>query len=292
MKRMNDKDYEIMLLEHAKAVLEPKILKCFTEVPKTVIVLGSGLNLLKERMLIKTEIPYNEIPGFNASSVVGHGNSLLVGEYASTPIIAMNGRFHYYEGYGMDDIAFPIKLFKTLGVETLILSAAVGSTSLDIQPGEIMVVTDHIKFFDENPLRGQNNDMLGTRFPDMSSVYKTLKGANYEEFKSYIQDELGLTYHEGTYAFMPGPSYETPAEVKALKMLGADVVGMSTVPEAITANYCGMNVYAFAAISNFAAGVTDQPLNHEEVIENGKVVADAFAKIIAKLLDLMKVIKY
>lgn len=255
-------------------------------IPKTVVVLGSGLGTFKESLKIHLEIPYNEIPYFKESKVKGHGNCLIIGETKDgIPIMAMNGRYHFYEGFTMQDIAYPFKVFKGLGVKNIILSAAVGSTSKDVPPGTIMAITDYIKFFDESPLMGDNDEDFTPRFPDMTMPYSydVIK----DELSTYVQTELGVTIPTGTYAFMPGPQYETPAEVKALNMLGASVVGMSTVPETIVSHACGMDVFAYAVISNYAAGVTSQKLNHEEVIENGKKVSSTFEKIINKTIEII-----
>jgi purine-nucleoside phosphorylase len=256
-----------------------------TDIPQTVVVLGSGLSSFKDTMDVWLEIPYSSIPGFQVSEVSGHGNSLLVGFSENIPIIAMNGRFHYYEGIDMSSLSLPIKAFKTIGVKNLVLSAAVGSLIEDMKPGSIMAINDHIKFFDESPLRGKNEEIFGPRFPDMTSVYKIF--LIRDELKDYMENELKVPYFEGVYAFMPGPSYETPAEIKALKMLGASVVGMSTVPEAITANYCGINVYGFATITNMAAGISKTKLSHKEVIEAGKEITKIFSKVINKTLKLI-----
>lgn len=256
-------------------------------IPETVVVLGSGLNSFKEKMNVVYEIPYSEIPCFPTSSVKGHGNSLLFGYSNGIPIMAMNGRFHYYEGFSMREITFPIKVFKMLGVKNLVLSAAVGSAVEDLKPGNIMVITDHLKLFSDNPLNGFNDENLGPRFPDMTETYKI--SHIREPLKDYFLNELDIPYNEGVYAFTGGPTYETPAEVKALRTLGASVLGMSTVPEAIVANYCGINVYAFAVITNMASGMSSGQLSHEEVIEMGKTVADKFAKVINKTLELISV---
>lgn len=256
-------------------------------IPDTVVVLGSGLNSFKEKMDVVYEIPYSEIPCFPTSSVKGHGNSLLFGYSNGIPIMAMNGRFHYYEGFSMQEITFPIKVFKMLGVKNLVLSAAVGSAIEDLKPGTIMVINDHLKLFSDNPLRGANDEELGPRFPDMTETYKVANIRNV--LKEYFESELGIPYKEGVYAFTGGPTYETPAEVKALRTLGASVLGMSTVPEAIVANYCGINVYAFAVVTNMASGMSSGQLSHEEVIEMGKSVADNFAKVINKTLELITV---
>ena len=278
---------EMDLILDAKSTIMDHIFLHYNTVPETVIVLGSGLGVFKNNINIKETIPYDCIPGFKGSSVEGHSNTLIIGAVSGKPIIAMNGRFHYYEGYSMQEVTFPIKVFAKFGVKNLILSAAVGSVSDNLKPCDIMVINDHIKFFDENPLRGANNSELGTRFPDMTNIYQSLKTEKLKPVYEYITNDLGLEYKEGIYAFMPGPSYETPAEIRALKILGANVVGMSTVPEAIVSNYCGLNTIAFAAISNYAAGIIDQPLNHEEVIENGKIIGETFSKIVTKVIETL-----
>ena len=245
------------------------------------IILGSGLGSLEDKMVQKKEIPYRDIPFFPVSTVSGHAGKLILGKLDERIILAFSGRFHYDEGYSMQEIAFPIRVLKKLGVETLVLTNAVGGINQSYEVGDLMVISDHIKFFDESPLRGPNQEEFGPRFPDMSNIYTR----NLRELVKETAYGLNIPMREGVYAFMPGPGYETPAEIRMLRTLGADVVGMSTVPEAITAAHCKMKVIGLSCVTNMAAGVLDQPLSHEEVIETGKLVQEKFSTLITVLLN-------
>ena len=248
--------------------------------PDTVIVLGSGLGVLKEDIENKVIIKYEDIPEFPVSTVEGHAGELIIGELSGKTIIAMNGRFHYYEGYDIKQTVFPIRVFALLGVKNIILTNAAGGINTDIKEGSFMVINDHLSFFAESVLRGKNEDEFGVRFPDMSEVYDK---EQREKMKSIIEKHTGNSL-EGVYAYMKGPSYETPAEIRALRILGADAVGMSTVPEAVVARHSGMKVVAVSCITNMAAGVSNKELSHEEVKETAERVKGEFKEIIKEYL--------
>ena len=247
---------------------------------ETAVVLGSGLGVLKEEIENKVVIKYEDIPEFPISTVEGHAGELIIGELSGKTIIAMNGRFHYYEGYDIKQTVFPIRVFALLGVKNIILTNAAGGINTDIKEGSFMVINDHLSFFAESVLRGKNEDEFGVRFPDMSEVYDKEEVKKMKEIiKKYTENAL-----EGVYAYMKGPCYETPAEIRALRMLGADAVGMSTVPEAVVARHSGMKVVAVSCITNMAAGVTNKKLSHEEVKETADRVKGEFKEIIKEYL--------
>lgn len=248
--------------EEAAIVIKERI----SELGKVAVVLGSGLGPLAQRLEDKTVIPYALIPHFPEPTVAGHQGNLISGRLGDARVIYLQGRFHFYEGHGLSVVTFPIRVLKQLGVETLILTAATGGLNLDYQPGDVVCLSDHLNLIGGNPLRGSNEDRFGPRFPDMTEVYS-------QRLRVIAADQaakLGLKLRRGVYACLSGPSYETPAEIAMLRTLGADVVGMSTVPEAIVARHCGMEVLAFALVTNAAAGVTGTPINHQEVLEAGR----------------------
>ena len=247
--------------------------------PEIAIILGSGLGALPEDYDCSI-IPYADIPNFQKSSIEGHKGQLCFCEIEGKQVIMMQGRFHYYEGYSMEQITFPIKVFKLLGITKIILTNAAGSLDKNIKVGDIMVITDHINMMGNNPLIGQNHDELGVRFPDMSDIYK--KDLINIIDKSALETNIDIK--KGIYMAMTGPSYETPAEVKMAKHLGANAVGMSTVPEAIVANYCGINVIGLSCITNYAAGVSDKKLSHNEVIEATKNIETKFKTLIKSII--------
>lgn len=248
--------------------------------PETAIVLGSGLGVLKEEIEEKIVLKYKDIPNFPISTVQGHAGELIIGKLSGKEIIAMNGRFHYYEGYDIKQTVFPIRVFALLGIKKIILTNAAGGINLSYKPGDFMVVNDHLSFFAESVLRGKNEDEFGVRFPDMSEVYDK---EEIKKMKEIIKKHTG-TAIEGVYAYMKGPSFETPAEIRALRTLGADAVGMSTVPEAVVAKHSGIKVVAVSCITNMAAGVTNNKLSHEEVKETADRVKNQFKEIIKDYL--------
>ncbi len=245
--------------------------------PPTVgLILGSGLGVLGSEVEEAAVLAYEDIPGFPVSTVEGHAGNLVIGQLEGNRVVVLQGRFHYYEGYSMDEVVFPVRVMKLLGVETIIVTNAAGGVNTSFSAGDLMLITDHIKFFTDSPLRGTNIADFGPRFNDMGDAYTArLRGVARE-----VAASLGIPVHEGVYAHMPGPSFETPAEIRMLRTLGADAVGMSTVPEVITAAHAGMRVLGISAISNMAAGVLDQPLNHEEVMEMGRQIQDAFVSLV------------
>lgn len=244
--------------------------------PKIAIVLGSGLGVLSEDIQNKTVIKYQDIPNFPISTVAGHAGELIIGTLENIPIIAMNGRFHYYEGYDLKEATLPIRVFKLLGIEELILTNASGGINTDCKPGDFMIIKDHLSFFAESVLRGKNDNEFGVRFPDMSQTYNKER---IEKLEKIIRKHTGVA-HVGVYAYMKGPTFETPAEIRALRILGADAVGMSTVPEAVVANHCGIKISAISCITNMAAGILDRKLSHEEVNETADRVKLTFKEII------------
>ncbi|MDD3765908.1 MAG: purine-nucleoside phosphorylase [Eubacteriales bacterium] len=266
--------------EKAKASAD-FILNKIKIVPKIAIILGSGLSDYHQKLDEKIEIPYSQIPDFPEATAIGHKSKLVFGKIGSKYVIMMCGRFHCYEGYSMEQAAFPVYVLKLMGVETLVVTNAAGCINEEFDVGQLMVIKDHIKLVIDSPLRGINDERLGPRFNDMSFAYSP----RLRDLAKEVAYGLGLTLREGVYAFMPGPSYETPAEIKALSILGADAVGMSTVPEVIAASHCGLEVLGLSMLTNMAAGILDQPLSHEEVIEAGKNGADYFAKLIDAVIE-------
>ena len=248
--------------------------------PRVAVVLGSGLDVLADRITEATTVPYDQIPHFPNTTVGGHEGNVLLGKLGGEPVIIFQGRFHYYEGHDLETVTFPVRVLSRLGVSTLILTAATGGIRADLRAGNLVLLIDHLNLIGSNPLRGLNDPRLGTRFPDMTEVYsKRLRTLAREEAK-----RLGIDLVPGVYACLPGPSYETPAEIKMLRTLGADVVGMSTVPEAIVARHCGIDVLALALVSNAAAGVVGTPITHEEVLEAGRKAAPTLARVIERVV--------
>jgi purine-nucleoside phosphorylase len=252
----------------------------FADLPGIAVVLGSGLGGLADRLGRSAVVPYAEIPHFPRPTVPGHPGNFLTGDLGSTRIVALQGRFHYYEGHDLEAVTFPIRVLRALGVRTLILTAATGGIDPGLRPGDLVVLADHLNLLGANPLRGPNDDRLGTRFPDMTRVYSPdLRRLAIEEAA-----RLGVGLREGVYACLPGPSYETPAEIRMLRGLGADLVGMSTVPEAIVARHAGIDVLAFALVTNAAAGITGAPIAHEEVIEAGRAAGETLGRLIGAIV--------
>lgn len=249
--------------------------KIATFSPKLAIVLGSGLGVLKEDFENLITIKYEDIPFFPVSTVSGHAGELLIGTINDVPVIAMNGRFHYYEGYDLEEVTFPIRVFRLLGITDLLLTNASGGINLNFQVGDFMVINDQLSFFAESTLRGKNIDEFGVRFPDMSQIYDK----EYSEKLFEIINKHTSRAQAGVYAYMKGPSFETPAEIRALRTLGADAVGMSTVPEAIVAKHCGMKVAGVSCITNMASGISSE-LSHEEVNETADKVKYTFKNIV------------
>ena len=227
------------------------------------IILGSGLGPLADEIENPIELDYRDIPHFPISNLIGHAGKLIIGTLENKTVIAMKGRFHYYEGNDMDIVTLPIRVFKRLGIDNLILTNACGGIREDLNPGQIMLIKDHIGLFAPSPLRGPNLDEFGPRFKDMSEVYNRKLG----KLAHQVADDNNISLKDGVYAFFKGPMYETPAEILAYRALGADAVGMSTVPEAIVARHCDMKTLGISLITNKAAGLSNQELNHQEVVE-------------------------
>lgn len=258
--------------------------------PKLAIVLGSGLGVLADEFEDLITIKYKDIPDFPVSTVSGHAGELLIGNISGVPVIAMNGRFHYYEGYDLEEVTFPIRVFHLLGINDLLLTNASGGINLDFQTGDFMVINDQLSFFAESALRGKNLEEFGTRFPSMSQIYDM-------DFSRKLFDIINKYTNRaqtGVYAYMKGPSFETPSEIKALRVLGADAVGMSTVPEAIIAKHCGMRVVGVSCITNMAAGISSSlsietnELSHEDVKETADKVKYVFKNIVKEYIQLFK----
>jgi purine-nucleoside phosphorylase len=250
------------------------------EEPRVGVVLGSGLGGPADLVEAPTVINYSKIPHFPRPSTEGHKGNLVVGRLGGTPAAILQGRAHYYEGHDLSHVAFPVRVLARLGCTTLILTAATGGVNPECRKGDIVCVSDHINGLGVNPLRGPNDDRLGTQFPDMTEVYaKSLRDLAAEEAA-----RLRIPLKSGVYAAMSGPSYETPAEIRMLRTMGADVVGMSTVPEAIVARHAGMQVLAFAMVTNAAAGVTGEPIGHAEVLDVADDAGPRLGRIIASVV--------
>lgn len=252
-------------------------------VPKVAIVLGSGLGDYAQSIQVEYELPYGDIQGFPTSTVPGHAGKFIFGTIGQVPMVCMKGRIHYYEGYPVGDVVLPIRLMKLMGAQVLFLTNAAGGVNPSFHAGDLMLIRDHISVFAPNPLIGANIEELGTRFPDMSTVYD-------EDLQDLIQrkaTEHGIFLQRGVYTQLTGPSFESPAEIRMLRLLGCDAVGMSTVVEAITANHCGMQVCGISCISNLAAGMTRNPLSHKEVQEAADMAAPHFKKLVTETIKGM-----
>jgi purine-nucleoside phosphorylase len=262
--------------EHAARIIRSRT----TETPRIAIVLGSGLGAFADDFDDAVGIPYEDITGFARSTAEGHVGRLVVGKIDQVPLLAMQGRVHFYEGYSLEQVTFPIRVFKLLGVKTLILTNASGGVNVQFTQGALMVLSDHLNLIGDNPLRGPNDVRFGPRFPDMSTVYSPdLQEIVIEEARS-----LGVEVRRGVYAALAGPSYETPAEIHLMRNLGADAVGMSTVPEAIVARHMGIDVLGISCITNMAAGIGDEPINHEDVMATGDRVKETFTQLLRKVV--------
>lgn len=262
--------------EHAARTIRARL----TVEPRIAIVLGSGLGGFADDFEDATRIPYNEIPGFPRSTVEGHSGRLVSGKVDNVPVLAMQGRVHYYEGYSLEEVTFPVRTFKLLGIKTLVLTNAAGGINVELTQGALMVISDHVNLMGDNPLRGPNDERFGPRFPDMSGVYSpALQELVVEEAKA-----MGTEVRRGIYGGLSGPSYETPAEIHLLRNLGADAVGMSTVPEAIVARHMDMEVLGISCITNMAAGIGDEPIDHAEVMAIGDRVRGTFTELLRRVV--------
>ena len=248
--------------------------------PAVAIILGSGLGAFADELTDSTSLAYKEIAGFAQATVEGHAGRLVIGKAGEVPIAAMQGRFHFYEGYALEDVTFPIRVLKSLGVRTLILTNAAGSLNTELTPGSLMVISDHINLMGVNPLIGANDERFGPRFPDLTSTYDPdLQNIDIEAAKG-----LNIDLRRGVYAALTGPSYETPAEIHMVRTLGADAVGMSTVPEAIVARHMDMRVIGISCITNLAAGVSNRPVDHSQVIATGERVREQFTELLRRVI--------
>jgi purine-nucleoside phosphorylase len=262
----------------------------------TAIVLGSGLGAFADRLENAVRIPYGEIPGFVKSTVDGHAGQLVIGQIGGAHVIAQQGRFHYYEGYEMSQVMTPVRAFGVMGVKNIILTNAAGSLNPDMTPGSLMLIADHINCMGVNPLRGANDTRFGPRFPDMTEVYdrefqqiaEAEAGAIAKERFENGSDNTQIDFlHRGVYCALSGPTYETPSEIRMYRLFGADAVGMSTVPEAIAARHMGMRVLGISCITNLAAGMSGESINHEEVMDTGARVAEVFGELLQRIVVKM-----
>jgi purine-nucleoside phosphorylase len=248
--------------------------------PKVALVLGSGLGAFADDLAGAVRIPYHRIPGFRSSTVEGHSGTLVIGKVGDVAVAAMQGRIHLYEGYSAKEVAFPMRVFRQLGIRAAILTNAAGAINLGYDQGALVVIRDHINLQGANPLVGPNDDRFGPRFPDMTAAYTK----KYREIAFAEAQRLGIKLHEGVYAALSGPSYETPAEIRYLKTIGADLVGMSTVPEVIVARHMGMRMLGISCVTNMAAGILDREIDHAEVMQTGERVRTQFVALLRAVI--------
>jgi purine-nucleoside phosphorylase len=272
---ISEREYTQKLSE-ARSYLNEKV----NFLPEMGIILGSGLGGFVQVMEDKISIPYKDIPNFPVSTVEGHKGELVFGKVQGRPIVAMQGRFHYYEGYNMQEVTFPVRVMQVLGVTGLIVTNAAGGINSAYRPGDLILIKDHINMMGDNPLKGPNLSNLGPRFPDLSEGYDL----EWRQKALPIAQEMGINPQEGIYAAMSGPSYESPAEIRFLRTIGADLVGMSTVPEVIVANHGGMRVLGISCVTNMAAGILPQRLSHAEVMETAERIEKQFVRFVQALV--------
>ena len=252
-----------------------------TMMPRFGIILGSGLGAFADQLESPVSIAFEDIPHFPVSTIEGHGGKMVIGTYQNIPVLVLQGRFHYYEGYSMDQVVFPVRCMRLMNIPRLIVTNAAGSVDTLYQPGDLMLIKDHIKFYSDRPLRGPNIDAFGPRFNDMSDPYT-------KKIRALAQDcaaTLGISLKQGVYYYMAGPSYETASEVKAIRILGANAVGMSTVPEVVAAAHCSMQVMGLSCITNMATGILDQPLGHDEVIKMSELAREKFITLLNAIIN-------
>ena len=249
--------------------------------PKIAMVLGSGLGYLGDQVERPIFVDYRDIPHFKASTAPGHKGQLVFGVLRGQNVAVMQGRMHHYEGYSYEEVSYAVRVLRLLGCGTLVVTNAAGGVNLDFRAGDLMLITDQIKIFMESPLRGENLPQFGPRFPDASHLYTP---ALQDVARSAARD-LGIGLKEGVYMYFPGPQYETPAEVRFARISGADAVGMSTAPEVLTAGHCGMRVLGFTLVSNMAAGILDQPLSEQEVLDAAEACKDKFSRLVLACLE-------
>jgi len=251
--------------------------------PKIGLVLGSGLGAFADQLTDAARIPYSQIPSFPRSTAIGHAGQMVIGHAGDVPVAVMQGRVHLYEGYSAQEVAFPMRVFGRMGIGAVIITNAAGGINLKYQQGALVVITDHINLQGTSPLVGANDERLGLRFPDMTRAY----AKEYVQIAREEAAKLGIDLQDGVYAALLGPSYETPAEIRHLRIIGADLVGMSTAAEVIAARHMGMKVLAISCVTNMAAGILDQILTHQEVMETGEKVRGQFEALIRAVLPRM-----
>lgn len=268
---------EIEKVSQAVEYIKTKITCC----PEIGVILGSGLGDIADNIENKVVVKYSEVPNLPVSTVKGHAGQFVFGKLKGKNVVMMQGRFHFYEGYKMELLALPIYIMKYLGINKLIVTNAAGGVNTSFTPGDLMLIKDHINFVFNNPLIGKNDEKIGPRFPDMSAAYD-------KEMLNVAENagkQLNIDLKTGTYFMLSGPSYETPSEIKMVRLLGGDAVGMSTVPEVISANHCGIRVLGISCITNMACGILDQPLNHSEVIETSNRVKGKFISFVSEIIS-------
>lgn len=249
-------------------------------IPHAAVILGSGLSSVVEEASIVWALAYEEIPGFPNVTAPGHSGKLILSHIEKGYVLFFQGRFHYYEGHAIQTTVFPVKLAAHLGIKKIVLTNAAGSINPSIPVGSLVLLEDHLSFFLPSPLRGENDDAIGPRFPDMTAVYS----ASLRDLAKEEAEALAINLHTGIYAYMPGPQYESPAEIRALRSLGADLVGMSTVAEAITARHAGMEILGLSTVTNLAAGLEAKALSHENVLQEGKKMSQAASRLLARIV--------
>ncbi|TXD35917.1 purine-nucleoside phosphorylase [Lujinxingia vulgaris] len=254
-----------------------------SESPRIAMILGSGLGAIGDQLDEATAIDYADIPHFPVSGVEGHKGRLVFGKLEGVPVVVMQGRSHFYEGWTMQEVTFPVRAFHLMGIDHLVVTNSAGGINADYAPGDLMIICDQVNFTGQNPLHGPNEDAFGPRFPDMSDPY----AKELRELLHAVASEEGIAVKEGVYAGVAGPSYETPAEVRMLRTMGGDAVGMSTVPEVIVANHCGMKVAGISCITNYAAGLSDTKLHHDEVKETADRVRETFTGLVRGLVKVL-----
>jgi len=270
---------------YERAEKAARLIRARTDADVSVaIVLGSGLGAFADELTDSTSIRYDEIPSFARATVEGHAGRLVIGKTNNVTVAAMQGRFHFYEGYSLEEVTFPIRVLKLLGVRTIILTNAAGSLNTEFTPGSLMVITDHINLLGVNPLVGPNDVRFGPRFPDLTSVY----ARRLQDLVISEANAIGLDMRRGIYAALSGPSYETPAEIHMVRTLGADAVGMSTVPEAIVARHMNLEVIGISCITNLAAGVSNRPVDHSQVIATGERVRAEFTELLRRVVGRLE----
>jgi purine-nucleoside phosphorylase len=272
------------------------IRKSYSGELKVAIVLGSGLGGFADAVENAVRIPYEQIPGFARSTVEGHAGRLVLGEIDGIGVVVQQGRFHFYEGYDMEQVMLPVRAFGLLGIKNLILTNAAGSTNSDMTPGSLMIISDHLNCLGVNPLRGPNDERFGPRFPDMTEVYdrefqqiahEEAESIARERFDKGLDEKLTDFIHRGVYCALSGPTYETPSEVRMYRQLGADAVGMSTVPEAIAARHMGVRTLGISCITNLAAGMVEGEIDHSEVMDTGARVAEVFGELLRRIIRMI-----